>query len=136
MIVIVCLDDRNGMLFGGRRQSKDSRLREQVLRLCGERPLWMDPYTADQFTEQAPNIRISEDHLALAKAGDYCFVERSDLAAVAEQIEQLVIYRWNRHYPSDVKFPEALFSDRWEKVSTMDFEGSSHERITQEVYVL
>lgn len=136
MIIVVCLDDQDGMLFNQRRQSKDSGLRVRVLELCGEKLLWMNAYSAGQFSETAPNIRVAENFLEKAGAGEYCFVENTDVTNAAERAEGLVIYRWNRCYPSDVKFPTGLFSPRWRLVSTEDFEGSSHERITQEVYTL
>ncbi len=136
MIIIACLDDHNGMFFNNRRQSKDSRLRERMLELCGKGPLWMNTYSAGQFSEVAPNIRVAEDFLEKAGPGEYCFVENTDLTGVANQAEGLVLYRWNRSYPSDVKFPVGLFSHKWRLMSAVDFEGSSHDRITQEVYVL
>lgn len=136
MIIIACLDDHNGILFNNRRQSKDSRLRERMLEVCGEGPLWMNAYSAAQFSEAAPNIRVAENFLEKAGPGEYCFVENSDLTGVSNQAEGLVLYRWNRTYPSNVKFPIELFSYKWQLMSKVDFEGSSHERITQEVYVL
>ena len=66
----------------------------------------------------------------------WCFVETQDLSAWAEQIHEIVIYRWNRHYPSDLKFPEHLFASRWQLESRCEFSGYSHETITQEVYRL
>jgi len=44
------------------------------------------------------------------------------------------LFRWNRIYPSDVKFPIKLDQGQWHRVSTEDFLGSSHEKITMEVY--
>lgn len=136
MIIIVCLDDHNGMLFNKRRQSKDSCVRARVLELCGEGPLWMNAYSAAQFSEDTPSLRVAEDFLEMAGAGEYCFVENTDMTAAADRAEGLVIYRWNRSYPSDVKFPMELFSHKWHLESTEDFAGSAHERITQEVYTL
>ena len=63
-------------------------------------------------------------------------MEKADLRPVAEKITQIVLYRWNRHYPADKKFPAELFADRWTMISQRDFPGSSHERITEEVYRL
>ena len=49
MILAVCIDDRNGMLFNGRRQSQDRVLREDLVREAGGGPLWMSAYSARQF---------------------------------------------------------------------------------------
>ena len=136
MILIVCLDDRNGMLFHDRRQSQDKILRARILKLCHGVPLWMNAYSASQFEESNSDLRVAEDYLQVAGAGEFCFVENADLSDVLDRTEGIVIYRWNRSYPADVTFPEALFSEKWTLVSKEDFAGSSHDRITQEVYDL
>lgn len=134
MTIVVCLDDRNGMTFAGRRQSMDSRLRQEMLALCADTGIWMDTYSAGQFQEPREGIRVDEDFLMKAEPGDVCFVEKADIRPVADKISKLVIYRWNRHYPSDKKFPAELFADKWTRLSQREFPGSSHECITEEVY--
>ena len=39
MNIIVCLDDKNGMMFNKRRQSQDRVLRQRMLELAGEKKL-------------------------------------------------------------------------------------------------
>ena len=136
MKIAVCLDDKNGMLFAGRRQSMDRVLREAFLQLAEGGDVWMDSYTAGQFAEDAAQIRVDEQFLEKAGEDDWCFVEKANLSAVADQVKAFVIYRWNRTYPSDVKFPADLFADRWKLISSREFAGSSHEKITEEVYSL
>lgn len=59
MIVITCLDQKNGMMFNHRRQGQDSVLREHVAKLVANVPLWMNHYSASQFdTESIPNLNI------------------------------------------------------------------------------
>ena len=129
MTLIVCLDDKNGMLFNKRRQSKDSVLCQKITELAGDH-LLVNAYTAKLF----PDVAICDDPLAIAKDGDFCFVEDLDVAPYLEKAKQLIVYRWNRHYPADVLFPDVLGS--WKPVSRDEFCGSSHDLITQEVYVL
>lgn len=135
MNIAVCLDDRNGMLFGGRRQSKDQYLRQQLLQLAGSNGLWMNGFSAKQF-ESTDMIRVAEDFLEIAPQGNWCFVENMDILPYKEKIERIVIYRWNRLYPSDVKFPVEVFSDSWHPVSSRTFPGYSHDEITEEIYQL
>ena len=45
MIVIVAVDDRNGMMFNRRRQSQDRVLREHILDMTVGKKLWMNHYT-------------------------------------------------------------------------------------------
>jgi len=136
MRIIVCVDDTYGMLFNRRRQSKDSLLRADMLGITENSKLWMNAYSASQFEEQTDNICVDEDFLHKAEQDDYCFVENADIAPYAESILCVIVYRWNRSYPSDQKFPAELFETRWQLESTVDFAGSSHETITREVYVL
>ena len=59
MIVITCLDQKNGMMFNHRRQSQDSVLREHVAKLVANVPLWMNHYSASQFdAESIPNLSL------------------------------------------------------------------------------
>lgn len=41
MILIVCVDDHNGMMFNHRRQSQDRILRGDILELTEGKILWM-----------------------------------------------------------------------------------------------
>lgn len=136
MNIIVCVDEQNGMLFGGRRQSKDRILRRQVRLLAQNTPLWMNGYSARQFEEDGQPVYIDENFLETAPAGAWCFVENTDMMPYLRRIEKVAVYRWNRLYPSDVKFPMAVFEEKWTKLSSREFAGSSHERITEEVYQL
>ena len=136
MYIIACLDNRNGMLFGGRRQSTDRALREQVLRISENSRLWMNPYSAKQFAEESRQIYVDADFLSKASTQDYCFVENTEIAPYREKITGVILYRWNRDYPADKKFPMELFEKDWECTSRRDFRGFSHETITEEIYCL
>ena len=52
MIAIVCLDDKNGMSFNHRRQSRDVCLRTWVMEMTRGSRLWMSDYSAGQFSEK------------------------------------------------------------------------------------
>ena len=130
MIVAVCVDDRGGMLFNRRRQSQDRLLREDLLRETGSSPLWMSGYTARQFSPQPENVRITEDLAAVPEG--YCFVETQDPGTWATPPAGLIVYRWNRVYPADLFCTLPL--EQWTLVRREEFAGSSHEKITKEVY--
>ncbi len=133
MNVIVSIDDEYGMLFNLRRQSRDRLLRERILMLTKGKKLWMNLYSAKQFEEEcAENMFVDEDFLHNAGNGDYCFVENEDITKHIQKIEKIILYRWNRRYPSDFKF--ALDLSDWTMESTFEFAGSSHEKITEEIY--
>ena len=127
MILTVCVDDRMGLSLGGRRLSKDSALREKLWKLsCGK--LRMSAYSARQFDFP---VYSGADYLSGAKEGDWCFVENNDYVVFTDSIEKIVLFRWNRRYPADTYFE---FPGKWTLVSAGDFPGTSHEKITMEVY--
>lgn len=136
MKIAVCLDDRDGMLFANRRQSTDRVLRQRFLLCCGDARVWMSNYSVGQFEGMDQNILVDDDFLVKAAAEDWCFVEDKDITPFVDKITQIVVYRWNRHYPSDHQFPTDLFSAHWHLASVEDFAGYSHDRITEEVYYL
>lgn len=135
MIVIAAVDDNMGMMFNHRRQSRDRLLRRHILELAGERPLWMDGYSAAQFGQEGNghDLRVDEDFLSRAGRGEFCFLEDRSPSAIRQEVEQVILLRWNRRYPADQYFDLDLTG--WSMVQRQEFPGSSHERITQEVYV-
>lgn len=133
MIVMLCVDDKNGMLFNRRRQSKDRVLQQHVLALAGSHRLFMSPYSRKQFTDTgSAEIIVDEAYLEKAEAGDYCFAEDGDVVSHADRIEKIILFRWNRNYPADTFFTLDLSGYILEK--TEDFAGNSHEKITKEIY--
>lgn len=133
MVLVICVDDKGGMAFNGRRQSMDRLLRADLLQTVGEAPLWMSPYSAKQFDPAPANLRAAEDFLDRAGKGAYCFAEFPPLAPVLDRAEGLVVYRWNRTYPADRHLDFAP-ADQFTLVSAADFPGSSHKTLTKEVY--
>lgn len=94
----------------------------------------MNSYSQKLFeSNDAINVCISDHFLDDASSGDYCFVEDQPLLSHIGKIEKIIIYRWNRVYPHDMKFDLPL--NNWSLSSTEDFTGSSHDKITEEVYV-
>ncbi|MBE6732705.1 MAG: ribonuclease Z [Ruminococcaceae bacterium] len=133
MKVIVCLDDKNGMLFNKRRQSSDCLVRRSVLEMVGDSKLYMNEYSKKQFLEQSDSIVVSDKFLNLALEDDYCFLESTDFIKFLDNINTIIIYRWNRVYPSDTIFPSDILKT-FKMTETEDFEGNSHKTITKEVY--
>ena len=132
MILIVCIDKNNGMAFNNRRQSQDLKLRERILTITKGSTLLMNNYSMELFGEHS-QIRADEHFLDNAIKDDYCFAENIDITPYEDKINKIILYKWNRAYPSDLKFGISL-SGSWELVKTEDFQGNSHENITEEIY--
>lgn len=133
MHLIVCVDDRDGLAFCGRRLSQDSRLNEHMLHLTKDSPLWMSTYSTKLFSEG--NICTDVDFQRKAREGEYCFVETEPLLETYENLESVILYHWNRAYPATVCFSRKLL-DGMKLVDIQEFPGSSHEKITMERYTL
>jgi len=132
MILAVCVDDKLGMLFNKRRQSKDRELRKDLLSLT-DQTLWVNEYTAKQFSEDEKMwLNVQEDYLDDIGENDLCFVENLPITDYEEKVTKLILYRWNRIYPSDVRFPFDLVN--WELESEYEFKGYSHDKITRCIY--
>lgn len=131
MKLIFCIDDNNGIMFNNRRQSRDSVLCERVAALCEGSVLWMSEYSAKLF-EDADGLKADNDYMTKAGDDDFCFVE--DLDYSLEDCTQVVLYKWNRHYPSDRYFEADLKALGFKLISKYDFAGSSHKKITEEIY--
>lgn len=139
MVVYIALDDDNGMMFNNRRQSQDRVMRQNMLKDCGESTLWIAEYSKKLFLAQdgtglPPNIMVDDDFLDKAGANDYCFVENRSLVPYMNKIDTLVIFKWNCDYPDDFYFDSSVLDANWKKFAVSKFKGSSHDKITKEVW--
>ena len=134
MKLVVCVDDKMGMMFNRRRQSKDVKVREDIISMLGsDQKLFVSPYTAKQFEgEELQKLYISESFLAEAGKDDFCFVEDADISEYVSKAEQLILYRWNRVYPADKHLTMDL--TQYTLVSSNNFVGNSHPEMLKEIY--
>ena len=79
-------------------------------------------------------VQSSVNPFDCADDGDVCFIENIHLAPYIKDVSTLVVYRWNRLYPSDFKFDVDILKSGFSLESVKEFEGSSHEKITKEIY--
>lgn len=134
MIIVVCIDDKGGMVFNHRRQSQDRLLRKDLLAEAGEQTIWMNHYSCKLFEPVPKNIRVAEDFAERAGTGEFCFFEDVFPGPWLDGAERIVVYHWNRSYPSDQpRFPLPLAGRS--AARREEFAGSSHERITKEIWV-
>ena len=130
MNVIICLDDSNGMMFNKRRQSRDSRVIEDIAEMIGEEKLYISSYSETLFKSSSINYLIVDNPFI---AG-HCFIEDKIIDVSNKDITQFTIYRWNRKYPGDLFFNSNLKENGFQLVSISEFVGTSHECIGKEVW--
>lgn len=136
MRIVVCVDNSMGMMFNNRRVSKDEAVVRDIMQMVGsDGIIYTSSYSKKMFNEYG--FEVSEISEVTGHNEDaYVFVEDVDISEVTDitgsNIEELIIYKWNRDYPSDGFFNINL--EEYCLVSSSDFAGKSHEKITKEIY--
>ena len=133
LTVAVALDEREGMMIFGKRQSRDRVLVADFVSSASGAPIFISPFSRVIF-EPHENVNIVENPFLDSSDGGACFIESFALSPYVSMIETLIIYRWNELYPSDVRFDVDVEAAGFKLVSTSEFKGSSHDRITKEIY--
>lgn len=131
MKIAICIDKSGGILFNKRRLSQDSVLRQKLLELAGDGGLYLNEYSAKQF-ETGSNLAVSENFIEAAGAQNLCFVE--NVTFPMQEVTELYLFNWNRAYPADTHFKFNAKEMGFKKVGSEDLVGSSHKKITLEVF--
>lgn len=128
MTIYICLDDKNGLRFNGRRQSRDETVLEDI-RQSLDGDLLIFP-SSEKLIRQAgiPCVLYPQGNAS------HFFAEELPNEELVKAAEKIVIYRWNRLYPSDVRWEPDLSALGFSLTETGEFPGKSHEKITREVY--
>lgn len=134
MTVIVCIDERRGMLFNNRRQSKDSVLLDDLKGIIGTKRLLCAPFSDKMLSEANIPHTSTEFFLDQANIDDFCFVENVSVRKYIDKIDTIIVYNWNRHYPADMQFETIPELCGFERTEIFEFKGNSHERITREIF--
>lgn len=131
MKLAICIDNGGGMLLNHRRQSRDRELVRELCDSLGGARLFSEAFS-ETVLANVPHTVISREAADTLGAGDIFFVECPPIAPLLPYADTLIVYRWNRDYPSDETLDVSLSG--LTRVSSIDFAGSSHEKITKEVY--
>ena len=135
MTVIVCLSDGDGMMFNKRRQSRDCAVIEDIGRLVGDGVVFISDFSINLFSESEFSVIAVSDPLCAASDEDFVFLEDRGIGKSFSEIKRLVIYRWNRKYPTDFKLDKVPLTEGMTLSETLEFKGKSHEKITREIWV-
>lgn len=135
MEIIVCLDDSNGMMFGGKRQSRDRVVTQDIGRLTAGRLVIM-PYSVSLFEKTDIEYSVCREDVSTCEKDSVLFVENISVSDIFStfSVEKVVIYKWNRKYPGDVFFDVDLAEKGYKLTEAVDLTGFSHEKITREIY--
>ena len=134
MTVFICIDDRGGMMFNKRRQSRDRRVIEDVVRTADDGAIYITDYSEPLFADSEASVIAVTDPMASATDGSYAFIENLHLEEYKDKIEKLIIYKWNRLYPSDFSLDIKPREIGLKLKNKREFVGTSHDKITREEY--
>jgi hypothetical protein len=129
MTLIICLDDKGGMIFNKRRQSRDLAVIKDMLMHFS--PIRISGFSEKLFSSYGAPYTLTRELFDGSDGAS--FLENIDPTPYLDKISRLVIYNWNRLYPSDMRFSkDSLFGFRLRSVT--EFVGDSHDKITREIY--
>ena len=134
MNVIVCICDNGGMLFNNRRQSSDKGLLINLSELIVDEALYISDFSERLFEESPICTIASSAPLEFAGEGDFVFIENAHISDYKNKIESLIIYKWNRVYPFSFSLDLSPEKEGMMLEESIDFKGSSHEKITREIW--
>ena len=134
MTVFVCIDDRGGMMFNKRRQSRDSRVIEDIVRTVDDGVLYISDFSEILFEESDASVISVPDPLCSAGNDAFVFIENLHLGEHLDKIDRLIIYKWNRKYPYDFAIDIDPTTAGYKRRSVREFVGTSHDKITREVW--
>ena len=132
MTAIVCIEDRGGILFLKRRVSRDREVYRDIAESYDK--VYMTSYSLPLFNEVKIDAIIRRAPITEGERSDVCFIESGEIADNLHKISKLIIYRWNRTYPFDVRIGFEPDAAGFRLVSTDEFVGYSHEKITKDIY--
>lgn len=120
MEVIYCVDNNLGISFNNRRVSSDKEIINDIYKDYDCINIFKR--SEDLFREKKYNVIESIDN-------DVYFLEDNYNIFSSK----LILYKFNRDYPSDVKLNYDL--SKYKMISSYNFKGNSHDKITKEVYI-
>ena len=134
MTVFLCIDDRGGMTFMKRRLSRDKIMIEDLSKEVGEGILYISDFSEALFSDSELSVMSVSNPLASAGEDDFAFIEDIPISNAIDRIDTLMIYKWNRKYPYDFALDIDPLNCGFSLLSSCDFKGNSHDKITKEIY--
>ena len=134
MTVIVCTDERGGMLFMKRRVSKDRELIADILKTVGDGILYISDFSEALVVDSDISVMSVPSPLECAGDEDFVFIENLELKPSLSRIDKIIIYNWNRKYPFDFSLDVNPKDYGFTLSQSFEFKGHSHDKITKEIY--
>ena len=132
MTVIFFLDDKKGMLFNNRRLSRDEEVLNDIRTyLQGE--LYITGFSEKYLAASGLPYKVIPA-LDNFNNDNYYLIENVSVKEHIDKIDRIIIYWWNRTYPSDMRLDFEPADYGFKSKSIYEFAGKSHEKITREIF--
>ena len=135
MHIILFLDQKDGMIFGNKRQTKDKILMKYIEDVSKGSCLFTNHFSTSLFDNIPSHLIVDDNFLNIAKSEDFCIVENEDIEPYMNKIESIRIYRWDKVYPSTIKFNKDLLKNWKQSFCVELFLGGTHQVIYEEMWV-
>ncbi len=125
-MTLILWTGKNGeLMFNRRRCSRDRGVISDILTMYDPSEICVSAYSSPLFDGARVISRLSEAE------GGVVFLEDFPLPPALAQARKLIVYRFDRVYPADVRLeiPQAFH-----QTHSAELAGHSHEKITREVY--
>ena len=132
MTVIVCTDSRGGMLFLGRRVSRDREIIADIAAMG--KPVLCHSFSEKYLRTTPLAHTVCDTLLTDAAPEDICFVEHLPLAPYLSRIDRLIVYNFGEPYPFDYALDITPRNVGFRLSDTREIVGYSHKTILKEVY--
>ncbi len=132
--VVFVTDERGGMIFNKRRVSRDRLLIQDLINSLNGK-IYISEYSSCLFADYSDRVVVCDDPFLSAPDGAICFIEFPPIKPHISDISVIVAYNWNRRYPYDICIDISPTECGFKSVFIGEFIGSSHEKITKEIFV-
>ena len=133
MTVIFCLDDNRGMLFNNRRLSRDAMVFEYIKTYL-KGALQINEFSEKLVASSGINYELFKNFVTKPDFETIYYIENVSVKEHLDKIDRIIVYWWNRKYPSDVVLDFDPIEFGYNSTSIYEFSGKSHEKITREIF--
>lgn len=131
MKLVVCLDDNFGILFNNRRQSSDVVQREDFKKIVLDKKVYLSEYSYDLYKDMDLNFEVISEETEISEDSFFIY-EGEFLEKILENVDEIILYFWNRVYPADTDFE---IPTGFKEIESFDFVGNSHDKISRKLYI-
>ncbi len=131
MTLILCLDQKDGMLFNKRRQTFDYELLDMICKSFKGK-LFISSFSEKYFGQRS--VTVLSSPLTDAPSESAVFIENEDVTPFIGNIDKIIIYRFGCVYPADTYFTVKPLESGFRLAGRIKFSTEVHKDMFKEIY--